>query len=159
MRCPERCPCMKMLRRWHWWWCKLWCGTRNIMKICSVLNQMLKKLLYLKSLCCWESFIDDANILVISNSCLRSFSASSSLNSKNVRYHSFSKSISSLCLFSCDSMSLVVPPASWLKAWVCDGTIFLFLWGFTTMAFFLLADTFSTLSSLFALLDSLSSSD
>ena len=46
--------------------------------------------------------------------------------------------------FSCNFMSLVIPSASWRKTRVCDRITFLFLWGITTMAFFLLADTFFT---------------
>ena len=151
-----------ILRRWHRRWSMLWCGTRKIMKICSVLNRMLKNRGFIKrgiskALCRWELFIDDANILSISNSCLLFFSSFSFANSKNARSLSFSNSICYLVLFACDSMSLVIPPSSWLKAWVCERTTFLFWKGFTTIAFFWLAYTFSTLSSLFAFLDSLSS--
>ena len=108
--CPEGCACIMILRRWHRWWCKLWCGTHNIMKTCSVLNQMLKKgslikKVYLKSRCSWELFIDDGNILAISSPCFQFFSASSFLNSKNAQSLSFSNSYLPLVHLKLDSVN------------------------------------------------------
>ena len=62
-------------------------------------REVWSKEVYLKFLCRWELFIDDANILSISNSCLRFFPSFSFANSKNARSLSFQTPFA-ICVFS-----------------------------------------------------------